>query len=56
MIIQNKLINNGLINWQVITQDVAGLQRDHSNMLSKIEQYKRKQLELSHRVLQVSTV
>ena len=38
---------------QMITSDIASLQRNHSNMLAKIDEYKRRQLELSHRVLQV---
>ena len=37
----------------MITSDIASLQRNHSNMLAKIDEYKRRQLELSHRVLQV---
>ena len=39
--------------FQIITADIADLQRKHSNMMSRTEQYKRKHLELGHRVLQV---
>lgn len=37
----------------VISQDTSMLQQKHTDMLAKIEQYKRKHLELGHRVLQV---
>ncbi len=38
---------------QVIQQDISKLQQNHTDQLAKIDQYKRKFLELSHRVLQV---
>ncbi len=40
-------------NFQVISDDIKKLQQNHTDQLAKIEQYKRKFLELSHRVLQV---
>lgn len=39
---------------QIISQDISKLQSKQTDMLAKIEQYKRKHLELSHKVLQVS--
>ena len=38
----------------MIQQDISKLQQNHTDQLAKIDQYKRKFLELSHRVLQVS--
>ena len=37
----------------VITGDIGDLQRNQTNMMTKLEQYKRKHLELSHRTLRV---
>jgi hypothetical protein len=37
----------------MITQEIASLQHRQSDMLAKIEKYKRRQLELGHRVLKV---
>ncbi|CAH1776827.1 unnamed protein product [Owenia fusiformis] len=39
----------------MIAKDISDLQRSHTNMVAKTEQYKRKHLELGHRVLQVMT-
>ena len=38
---------------QVIASDLSSLQTQHSTMLSKLEDYKRKDLELGHRLLKV---
>ena len=38
----------------MIQQDISKLQQNHTDQLAKIDQYKRKFLELSHRVLQVN--
>ena len=41
--------------WQLITSDIASLRHNVADMLAKIDQYKRTQLLLSHRVLKVHT-
>ena len=38
----------------MIQQDISKLQQNHTDQLAKIDQCKRKFLELSHRVLQVN--
>ncbi|XP_064637552.1 nucleoporin p54-like [Lineus longissimus] len=47
---QTKLHQNRL---DIISSDIAELQRKHSNTIARTEQYKRKYLELGHRVLKV---
>ncbi|KAK2172361.1 hypothetical protein NP493_969g00036 [Ridgeia piscesae] len=37
----------------IITEDIGALQKNQTSMVSKIEEYKRRHLELGHRVLQV---
>ena len=39
---------------QIITQEIATLQHKQSDMVAKIEECKRRQLELGHRVLKVT--
>ena len=40
---------------QIISNDISELQKNQSITVAKIAQYKRKLMDLSHRVLQVST-
>ena len=41
---------------QIITEDIGALQKNQTSMVSKIEEYKRRHLELGHRVLQVGNM
>lgn len=38
---------------QLISEDLESLQQKQVNMLAKLEEYKRKHIQLSHRLLQV---
>ena len=38
---------------QLVAEDLSAFQTKQSNMLAKLDEYKRKHLELSHRLLQV---
>lgn len=39
---------------QIISSDISDLQKNQATTVAKIAQYKRKLMDLSHRVLQVS--
>lgn len=47
---------NMLHLWQVMAGDLGELQTQHSQTLAKLDDYKRKHLELSHRLLKVLQV
>ena len=38
---------------QIVSEEVVELQRNHATTMSKLAQFKRRHLELSHRVLEV---
>ena len=49
------LFTSALISQQIISNDISELQKNQSITVAKIAQYKRKLMDLSHRVLQVNT-
>lgn len=45
--------NFSLVALQIIANDISELQKNQATTVAKIAQYKRKLMDLSHRVLQV---
>lgn len=43
-----------MLVWQIISNDISELQKNQATTVAKIAQYKRKLMDLSHRVLQVA--
>lgn len=43
----------GAVDVQIISNDISELQKNQATTVAKIVQYKRKLMDLSHRVLQV---
>lgn len=41
------------VHFQIISNDISELQKNQATTVAKIAQYKRKLMDLSHRVLQV---
>lgn len=39
--------------FQLISEEIAELQHNHATTMAKLAQFKRKHLELSHRILEV---
>lgn len=46
-------LTKSLCMLQLISEDLESLQQKQVNMLAKLEEYKRKHIQLSHRLLQV---
>lgn len=44
---------SAFVHFQIISNDISELQKNQATTVAKIAQYKRKLMDLSHRVLQV---
>lgn len=48
------VFNHACVDLQIISNDISELQKNQATTVAKIAQYKRKLMDLSHRVLQVA--
>lgn len=48
------VFNHACLDLQIISNDISELQKNQATTVAKIAQYKRKLMDLSHRVLQVA--